>query len=352
MTKAIFIDFENLRSIEDVRRITSRLNTGSSTNHSTKPLFAVAKAFSKEFLKGEVEELSLLGVKAVHTEAGSKKNLTDHFLITHTLESMYTIPKITEFHIVSGDADFIPLVLHLKENGKRVVVHGTRAGISPLLRESCDEFIAYKSSNPDADTSNWRMLESVLRESKDWIVMSSLKTIMTQKYNGFNEKNLGYTRFSQYVIAAEKDGFIEIRRDAHWKVKLRKDRYSSAIVGLLIIKIHEENEQSKTSMIGMSNVMTRIRVIHGENFNWNSVGFKGNRATMRLLNFLQDERLIHIEYMSNGANAIIRSTMKLDELVASETLDRTLVEPPIVKPSVLMKKKRIAPTPVLLLRKR
>ena len=47
------------------------------------------------------------------------------------------------FALVTGDSDFSPLVLKLRENNKHTIGIGVKNSTSPLLIDSCDEFIFY-----------------------------------------------------------------------------------------------------------------------------------------------------------------------------------------------------------------
>jgi hypothetical protein len=59
------------------------------------------------------------------------------------LDLCYTKEHIDTFVIVSGDADFSPLLSKLRENAKTVIGVGVKRSTSDLLISNCDEFIFY-----------------------------------------------------------------------------------------------------------------------------------------------------------------------------------------------------------------
>ena len=77
---------------------------------------------------------------------GSKltgKNSADIKMVVDALELSYTKPHIDVFALVSGDSDFSPLVAKLRENNKHTIGIGVKNSTSPLLIDTCDEFIFY-----------------------------------------------------------------------------------------------------------------------------------------------------------------------------------------------------------------
>jgi hypothetical protein len=72
------------------------------------------------------------------------KNSADIRLVVDAMDLSWSKPHIDTFVIVSGDSDFSPLVSKLKENGKHVIGLGMKESTSPLLANSCDEFIYYE----------------------------------------------------------------------------------------------------------------------------------------------------------------------------------------------------------------
>ncbi len=73
----------------------------------------------------------------------NSKNAADMFLVIHAMDCMLTYPDIDVFVLVTGDADFLPLITKLRAAGKKTVVVGTQGAIAGTLMENCDEFMCY-----------------------------------------------------------------------------------------------------------------------------------------------------------------------------------------------------------------
>lgn len=75
----------------------------------------------------------------------SDKQGNDITITVDAMEIIFTRPNINVFVFVTGDADFIPLVLKLKEYGKFVVVIASKNNTSLLLAKACDRFTFYEN---------------------------------------------------------------------------------------------------------------------------------------------------------------------------------------------------------------
>src|SRR5918999_12816 len=73
-----------------------------------------------------------------------RKNAADIKLAVDALELAFERAFISTFVIASGDSDFTPLVLKLRELNRRVVGVGVEGSTSELLPGACDEFLFYE----------------------------------------------------------------------------------------------------------------------------------------------------------------------------------------------------------------
>src|SRR5918999_547898 len=73
-----------------------------------------------------------------------RKNAADIKLAVDALELAFQREFVTTFVIGSGDSDFTPLVLKLRELNRRVVGVGVEGSTSELLPGACDEFLFYE----------------------------------------------------------------------------------------------------------------------------------------------------------------------------------------------------------------
>ncbi|HWP37112.1 MAG TPA: NYN domain-containing protein [Gemmatimonadales bacterium] len=153
----------------------------------------------------------------------NKKNATDIRLAIDALELVFTRPEIGTFILLSGDSDFSSLVLKLKEYGKYVIGVGIRESSSDLLVQNCDEYYGYseitgltrQSDVVHSSRDPWQLVvEAITQMRADGDVMRSdrLKQVMQELDPTFNEKDLGFSRFSKFVSEAGQRGLVRITK--------------------------------------------------------------------------------------------------------------------------------------------
>lgn len=165
----------------------------------------------------------------------SGKNSADIKMVVDALDASYSNEHLDTFVVLSGDSDFTPLVLKLKENNKNVIGLGVKNATSNLLVENCDEFIYYediwreskkaKSAKAKIDTAAgggkeaeaFRLMsdsiKALMRENKDVLWGSMVKQTMQRKRPSFNESYYGYSTFSELLEDAEKKKIISLKKD-------------------------------------------------------------------------------------------------------------------------------------------
>ncbi len=153
----------------------------------------------------------------------NKKNATDIRLAIDALELVFTRPEIGTFILLSGDSDFSSLVLKLKEYGKYVIGVGIRESSSDLLIQNCDEYYSYNELagfTKESDVTHERrdpwdlVIEAVKQMTAHNDVMRSdrLKQVMQEIDPNFDEKDLGFSRFSKFVVEAAHKGLINLTK--------------------------------------------------------------------------------------------------------------------------------------------
>ena len=153
----------------------------------------------------------------------NKKNATDIRLAVDALELVFTRPEIGTFILLSGDSDFSSLVLKLKEYGKYVIGVGIRESSSDLLIQNCDEYYSYNELaglTKESDVTHVRhdpwelVVEAVKQMTAHNDVMRSdrLKQVMQEIDPTFNEKDVGFSRFSKFVVEAAHKGLIHLTK--------------------------------------------------------------------------------------------------------------------------------------------
>jgi hypothetical protein len=163
------------------------------------------------------------------------KNRADVALVVDCMELAFTKDYIDTFVIISGDSDFTPLVMKLKELNKRVIGCGTRRSTSRLIVEACDEFIFYDSLaressggrtrsrrrrpvEPAATTEEFSLEDSLelvvetlvglRREGAGAIHGSRLKQAMMRKERTFSESDLGHSSFIKFLEFCSEEGLL------------------------------------------------------------------------------------------------------------------------------------------------
>jgi uncharacterized protein (TIGR00288 family) len=229
---AVFVDFENLalgfkdrRGRFEIERVLARLV--EKGNIVVKRAYADWKRYS-DF----TSEMHGAGIELIEIPARrlTGKNSADMRLCVDAMDMSYAKPHIDTFVVVSGDSDFSPLVSKLRENNKQVIGLGMKESTSALLRDNCDEFIFYEdieaesAEEPPVHATDEKqreafrvLLESLTalrRENRDVLWSSLIKTTIKRKHPSFNEAAHGYKSFSRLLEDAEREGIIELARDA------------------------------------------------------------------------------------------------------------------------------------------
>jgi hypothetical protein len=234
---AVFIDFENL-ALGFSQRGSKRKTAGTV---DMKPVLErlvekgkiVAKRAYADWsrftdYRGPLHELGI-ELTEIPERGMTGKNSADIRLVVDAMELSYAKEHIDTFVIVSGDSDFTPLVLRLKENGKTVVGVGMRDSTSDLLAANCDEFIYYEDIGgptgapalgevvPKQKKPAFKLLfetiEALQRENVTVMHSSLIKDTIRRKQPQFSEQQYGYRSFNQLLEDAQKLGFVTLRVD-------------------------------------------------------------------------------------------------------------------------------------------
>ncbi|GAB3259570.1 NYN domain-containing protein [Alteromonas gracilis] len=179
--------------------------------------------WKKEALKGWEGVLHEKAIKPVQQFDYSKgKNASDMALVIDAMALLYTL-KPDGFAIVSSDADFTPLVQHLKENGARVYGFGQRKTPEPFT-SACTRFLFVEALGDD-------VVEEPAEEKPARTRKSTAKATTTKKAAA--KKTAEKSAEKAPEKAAERSGSTtrrttsELRQDAKL-VKLLRDTVTNA----------------------------------------------------------------------------------------------------------------------------
>jgi uncharacterized protein (TIGR00288 family) len=164
---------------------------------------------------------------------GQEKNRADIALVVDAMELAFSRDYINTYVLLSGDSDFTPLVMKLRELNKRVIGLGVRKSTSRLLSESCDEFIFYDNllrrakgkgqeetqdlnevvkslTKDDAFALLVDTLEGFQREHPGPVQAGIVKQFMLRKVPTFDETDMGYSGFTKFLESGQKRGLVKL----------------------------------------------------------------------------------------------------------------------------------------------
>jgi hypothetical protein len=141
-------------------------------------------------------------------------------MVTHGVELIFQYPHIDSYVLITGDADFRPLLLSLRKYGKRtLIICDVKNNTSEDLLNMADEFLDYReiisddASSDSSDDENgqtramskpqaFQLLEEavgfMLHEKKKPSI-GAVKIKMKLLNSSFDEKKLGYRTWKSFT---------------------------------------------------------------------------------------------------------------------------------------------------------
>ena len=237
----VLIDFENIAAGTE-RENLGRFNTKLVMNHlKEKGRILLSRAYGDwgRFAKFK-QSLLIQGISMMELTSyrGQDKNRADIALVVDAMELVYTRPHIQTFVLMSGDSDFTPLVMKLRELNKRIIGLGTRKATSRLLADSCDEFIFYdnllkrsrteeestddatEATTPPSLTAQQAysiLVETVTALQRDEarpVPAGMVKQFILRKHPTFDETELGHNGFKSFLESAAKRDLVVLENNA------------------------------------------------------------------------------------------------------------------------------------------
>lgn len=169
----------------------------------------------------------------------SKKNATDIRMAIDGMELVFIRPEIGTFILLTGDSDFSSLVLKLKEYGKYVIGIGIQESSSDILVQNCDEYYSYTALTGLSRTSEhttgapdaWQCVEEAVAQmvSRGDVMRSDrLKQVIMEMSPSFDERNLGFKKFSKFLVEAANRGLLNIERGENGQYHIAPPRDAPA----------------------------------------------------------------------------------------------------------------------------
>jgi uncharacterized LabA/DUF88 family protein len=227
---AVFIDFENVkRAVDDyfvnervdLKRILDQVTQVTGGRIIVKRAYAdwgQFRDYRSDLLDNATEPVQTFAL----TQRG--KNGADIRIAIDVMDLALRQGDISHVTLVSGDSDFTPLVMKLRELGLQVIGVGVRSNTSTYLAKSCDRFLYYDDlregrtelppeAHGEQEMDAGRLLALALAEMGNRAVTgSALKTRMRQIDSRFDETRHGYTSFLDFLRA--QDALIDLYKPA------------------------------------------------------------------------------------------------------------------------------------------
>ncbi|CAN5830089.1 hypothetical protein BH23ACT11_BH23ACT11_06820 [soil metagenome] len=250
---AIFIDWENIY-ISTVSEYKSKPNVSAMLEKAREYGRIVSATAYADWTEGDFRQapptLYSNGITPKYISAryfpggkASKRrtNSIDVMLAVECSDFMHKHPQVGTYVLVTGDGDFIPLVSLLRSQGNTVVVIGVSEATSYHLIESADHFISYASLLEEERAARARDQEpakkttdpydelvtavKTLKRGGKARVLGQVKQQMIVQLGSFDERNLGFKKFKDFVVEAERRNLVNtVDQDLELQVFLSDEK--------------------------------------------------------------------------------------------------------------------------------
>ncbi|AEE15633.1 NYN domain-containing protein [Treponema brennaborense] len=232
---AILWDIENVTPPAGTSYIQSIIDTISEAG---KISYAMAFGdWNKNNIKNIASELASNSFELIHVPA-SRKDSADMSMVAHGVELIFQYPHIESYVLITGDADFRPLLLSLRKYGKQtLIICDVKNNASEDLLNMADKYLDYREIIADDDTSvddsaagddkagsaeskpdrkmtkqqAFELLEEAVsimskekQKTKKPVAIGAVKIRMKLLNADFDERKIGYRNWKSFVNDAVK----------------------------------------------------------------------------------------------------------------------------------------------------
>ncbi|MCL5072667.1 MAG: NYN domain-containing protein [Actinobacteria bacterium] len=219
--------------------------------------------WNKDNIRGIASELSKFSFELIHIPA-SIKNSADMSLVAHGVETIFKLPHIGRFVLISGDADFRPLLTSCRKYGKETwVICDVNNNASEELLKISDRYFDYRNiieEEEDAEDKSDEVIITreqafdlfeeaicLMQKEEKKPALGSVKIKMQLLNENFDEKQLGYRNWTSFILDALKNTAIEYDEDKKIFFKPKPDIKSKEdnipeVFQILISEVKEKNK--------------------------------------------------------------------------------------------------------------
>lgn len=171
-------------------------------------------------------DLDRQGIELVHVLGRGYKNAVDVKLAVDAIETLWTLPHIQTFVVVSGDRDFIHILKTLRRHGKKIVGVAPDVSVSEDFASLCDSFVKYsalKRTYSDTDSGTQAVASPehgrfehalaglLTKSSLQGVKGATLKQLLKRELGQtFDESEYGYSKFSELLRSLPHLARIEV----------------------------------------------------------------------------------------------------------------------------------------------
>ncbi len=174
-------------------------------------------------------DLYRLGIELVHVLARRRKNAVDVKMAVDAIETLWSLPTVQTYVIVSGDRDFIHVLKALRKRGKTVVGVAPAESTSEDFAALCDRFLrysalaaTYSAAGPAAspqDRDQMEELRSALRRilaeyGEEGLKGAKIKPLLRREFSAtFDESEYGFAKMTPLLRAMPEVARVETAPD-------------------------------------------------------------------------------------------------------------------------------------------
>lgn len=289
---ALFIDAENLTKwIKEAGPEDLISDLGLTGQIITRRAYGVWSQQNLIHLQSSLNQLGFELIHCFHPVSG--KNSTDIQMTVDIMEHALRLQDVEWFVLATGDSDFSPLFRKLREMGKEVIGVGPKSPLSESVKTSCSRFI-YTDSTTNNNILDYdiaaELVEKILNNRSEPIQLGLLKNTVLNSNPAFNEKDLGFSSFLQFINSIDSVNCYKPENKNGWYADLSKTKAN--------ISSPNNHNTSKTATIE-----SYTRILRGKN--WKIVA----KDTIFQLNAKlkiapKSERIKLIEFLLNEMSTI------------------------------------------------